>query len=220
MRVGNRLGAGDNASALVQYGQEVRAPGLGSGVRHLRGDHHERGQILILGSQAVAHPRADARPVEGRRSGVDADGCAKVISVDVLHRLDDANVVDHAADVGKKITDRNAALAVAFELPVSSLVDPLFVVGLAVVFGEERLGVERIHVGNGARHEQEDDPFRLRREVRLLGRQRVDRVGPGRGALHYFGEESRQQQAAPSQRTDVLTPRELRAEAFHGSFLR
>ena len=55
--------------------------------------------------------------------------------------------------------------------------------GLPAYFVERRLGVERIDLARPAVGEDVDDALRLRREVRLLGRERVEAVGgPGRAA--------------------------------------
>ena len=48
---------------------------------------------------------------------------------------------------------------------------------LAVVLVEQRLGVERIDLRRPAVHEQVDDVLRLRREVRRLRRERIERAG-------------------------------------------
>src|SRR3712207_8581128 len=51
--------------------QECGAPVLDAAVPQGRADGHEARQVLVLRSQAVGHPRTDARPHEGVRSGVD-----------------------------------------------------------------------------------------------------------------------------------------------------
>ena len=54
-------------------GQEVVVEDLRAGVGHLRREHDERRQILVHRAEAVADPRADARPREEERAGVDAE---------------------------------------------------------------------------------------------------------------------------------------------------
>ena len=67
----------------------------------------------------------------------------------------------------EQVADFDAALSVAPEFPVRALVDPVLAERLVVVLAEERLRVERVHVGHAAGHEQEDDLLRFRSEVRV-----------------------------------------------------
>ena len=165
--VRDRLAAGHDTRALVQNRQEVRAPNLPAGVRDLRRDDHKGGEVLVEGAQTVTHPGSDAGPIERRRTRVNPERCPEVVAVDVLHRADHGNLVSHLADLREQVADFDAALSVPPELPVRALVDPVFAERFVVVLPKERLGVERVHVGHAARHEQEDDLLRFRGEVRV-----------------------------------------------------
>ena len=85
LEVGHRLISRDDAGALIYSRQKIRIPDLAAGVRQLRREHHERGQVLILRAQAVAHPRADARTFESDRACVDPHRRLKVIVVIAAH---------------------------------------------------------------------------------------------------------------------------------------
>ena len=82
-----------------------------------------------------------------------------------MHRVDEADVVHAPPDVRKEITDLDPALAVFAETPkrLENLAGaPLIAVDvvqwdrLVVVLLEQRLVVERVHVGGTALHETED----------------------------------------------------------------
>gem|GEM_PF-5080447 len=106
-----------------------------------------------------------------------------------MHRADDRDVIDAAADVGKELADFGPAFAVRGEGPLWPLEKDPLVTGtildlgvielqfLAMVAGQRRLGVEGVDVRHAAGHEQEDDPLGLGREMRLTGCQRVSLVG-------------------------------------------
>ena len=73
--------------------------------------------------------------------------------------------------------------------------------GLAVRALHARLVVERVDLARPAVHEQEDDALGLGREMRLLGRKRINRNRRG-GSLRHFGEKAVAFQAAtPARRT-------------------
>src|SRR5436190_413218 len=80
-QVGDRLGTGEHAHPLVAAGEKVAAPYLAPRVRELRCEDDERRQVLVVRAQSVADPRTQARPREGDRAGVDAQGGLEVVVV-------------------------------------------------------------------------------------------------------------------------------------------
>ena len=168
-QVANRFGPGPNADALVRDGQEVRTPRLRAGVRKIRGQHHERREVLIDGSQPVADPRADAGPLDGERPGMNARRRLKVLEMPALERTNHTQIVDTLRQMRKQLADLRAAPAVTLERELRAEQRPPFV-QLSGIRGEFRFVVERFEVRHAARHEQEDHPLGPPRKVRRLGR--------------------------------------------------
>src|SRR5688572_1273798 len=98
-----------------------------------------------------------------------------------LARVNERDVIDDSCRVRKQITDPGAALAVTFEFTSSA--EQLRAVAaahegktfslnerlwnwLAVQFNELRLVIKQLQLARSARHEQIDDVFRARCEVR------------------------------------------------------
>ena len=82
------------------------------------GQDDERGQVLVLGPQAVADPAPQARPAHQDRAGVHlVDGLGMVDAVGPA-RADHRQVVGAVGDVGQEVGDLEAALAVAAEGPL------------------------------------------------------------------------------------------------------
>ncbi len=183
--VGDRRGAGKHLRPLVASRQEVGPPGLCAGIGRKRRDHHERRQVLILSPQAVADPRAHAGPGKSERAGVHAQRGFVMIGMVRRHRADHAQVVDHAADVGKEVAHLDARLAVRLELPLRCLeielvrtALPLPVVDsqlFAMIGKQLGLGIERVDVRYAAGHVQENDILGFGRKMGLLGSQRIER---------------------------------------------
>ena len=96
-----------------------------------------------------------------------------------MHGVDDAEVVDALGHVGKELTDPAAGPAVAPEFEgrlhqAFGLALGLDVDGggaLAVVFLQQGLVVEGVHVGDAAVHQQVNHPLGPGCEVRGLGKQ-------------------------------------------------
>ena len=131
-------------------------------------DGDERGQILVLGSQAIRHPGTHARPNELIAPGVELEQRAAVGWVRAMDRPQNAEVVDMLGDIGKQLAHRQPALAVSPELPGRLQQVPRFREGnarklewrcLPVVTCELRLGIEGVDMRWSAFHEQEDDAF-------------------------------------------------------------
>ncbi len=153
-----------------------------------------------------------------------------------VERADHADVVDAAADLGVKLRDLDARLAVALEperrghhlpaLPAAGLDRIGRVLPLVVLQGG--LGVERIDVRRPAVHEQEDQALGPRREVRRVRRQRVERdgrlLGPRRGGEEPgVGEDAGQAEgaeAAPDAGEQVATGQRRAERGSHGGLRR
>ncbi len=154
--------------------------------RGLDGD--EAGQVLVLGAQAVERPRAHAGADEGAGAGESLQQRGAMIHAFAHHRADDAQIVNATGDVREQRTDRNAALAVVLKFPgrfhqrtgIASGESQRTLDGqrLAVIAREPLLGIESIHAGRTAVHEQEDDALGRRREMR-----RARSHGTGRRAV-------------------------------------
>jgi hypothetical protein len=94
-----------------------------------------------------------------------------------VHRADESDVIDLAGQVRHGIGHPHAALAMLSELEraahqcagatrVLDFAGDLAEVRVAVVLVEHRLRIEQVHLAGAAVHEQMDDRFGLRREVR------------------------------------------------------
>ncbi len=139
-----------------------------------RTDRDEAGEVLILGSEAVGHPCAQARPRGHPLAGVHEQAAAGVVDVIPDHRANHAQGIGTGGDVGKKLAHIQARLAVLAKFPGrSQQLSGLAEVGLrrrlAVVSSESRLGVERVNLRRAARHEKEDDPASAGPLVRRSG---------------------------------------------------
>src|SRR5215204_4265407 len=96
------------------------------------------------------------------------------------HRTQETKVIGAGGDVGEKLADRDAALAVLLELPwrLHQTADVVLPEGessfkrhrFAVIFVQARFGIECIDTRRTAVHEKEDDALDSRRQMRRLGR--------------------------------------------------
>ena len=172
--------------ALERSRQERRRPILGAAVRQRRLDGDVAGEVLVLGSEAVDRPRAEAGAGEGAGTGKRLQQGRAVVDALAHHRMHEAHVVHALAHVGEQIADLDAALAARLEVPQGLHQRPrLFIVEgqraldrqrLAVVPFQIGLVLEGVHRGGAAVHEQEDHALRARLEVGLADRQGVGRV--------------------------------------------
>ena len=181
--------------------------GTPPGAARAHDDEHR--QVLVLGPERVGRPCAARRPPGDLEAGVQKLRCRIVVDVLRVHRLDQTDVVDDAADVLHRIADHRPALAVRLErrdrpddrirrLPFDHRREPpvahhrarqLFAVHLL----ERRLVVERVVLRERAEHVQVDHTLGLRREVRetrqpgmrVTGNQRLLRPG---GRAQQLGE--------------------------------
>src|SRR5687768_2093295 len=100
-----------------------------------------------------------------------------------LHRANEANVIHAFAEIRKEIADQRAAFAAGTKLPAGLQENALLIreaaadtSGLAVRFEELRLVVERVHVGDAAVGENENDALRFGGVMRKFWRERVRRI--------------------------------------------
>ena len=223
---------GADHHALVVGGHVATAPVLGSADRAAGAveHHHEAGQVLVLGPQPVVDP--------GAEGGVSAQQVARVHqqhrrAVDRrlgVHRVDEGDVVDALAHVGKEIRDVLAALSVLLEGPLGSDDAPfvpcptpapgLDLDRLPVQGVEPGLVVEGVDVARTTVHEEEDHALRARREVGRLRRQRV-RPARERVVLGRARESTRQRESrgGASGAQQELATAGVRRSAAHGVLL-
>ena len=172
-------GVADRRSLAVR-GQERSSPVVHASVGKRWADRDKGGQILILRSQSVNHPRPHARPNELIGARVELQQGAAMRRVRTVNGTQNAKVVNVLCDVGKQLAYRQAALTVLMKLPgrlqqVALLAErdsrKIKRQRFAVVPIQQRLGVERVDMGRSSLHEQKDHTLGSRSEVRRLGRQ-------------------------------------------------
>ena len=141
------------------------------------GQDHERGQVLVLGPQAVADPASQARLAHQDRAGVHlVDGLGVIDAVGPA-RANHRQVVGTLGEVRQEVGDLDSALAALAKRPPGGeqrVVSHLAPGGDRPEAGRQRLagqplqvglGVERLEMARAAVHEQVDHTSRLRREV-------------------------------------------------------
>ena len=179
-----------DVGALINAGQKTGLPVLRFLDRITAGTHgDEAGQILVLGAQAVRDPRADAGPALHGIAAIHQHQGRLVIGQLGLHRADDRDVVDALADLRKQLADFDAALAVFLKLERRRKRRAGLSLGanifdgqrFAGVFGQRGFGIERIDMRRPAVEEKVNHPFGFGRKLRRFGRERVNRLFPGRG---------------------------------------
>ena len=89
-----------------------------------------------------------------------------------VHRADDRHVIDVLGDFGKDFADFDAGPAIALKFEWRRHGHAALADGLAVVFGQGRLGVPSIDLRGRACGKNVDDPFGLGGQGRDFGRQR------------------------------------------------
>ena len=174
-----RLQVRDRRLARLERRGGHRRAEIAAGQLHRRGrpaDVHERRQVLVAAAQRVRHPAPEGRMIElpAPVPGAGLDHRREVVALVAPHRPDHGDLIDHAADVGEPVGDRDARLPVPRERPqagdhrpphlrqvvaepdrVDQLARPLVV-----------LRVEGVDVADAAAHEQEDHRSRPGREMR------------------------------------------------------
>ena len=176
MEIGNRRFASLKRSRR-NGGAEIAAGKLNG--RRGTPDVHEGGKIFVRAAERVGNPAPERRMIKlaSAMAGAGFDDGGKVIALVAPHGADDGDVVDHAADVGEPVGNRNAGLAMALEgaqagnhralhlgevVAEADGVDELSRVPVV-------LGVEGVDVADASAHEEKDDGLGLRLTEEGLG---------------------------------------------------
>ncbi len=175
LQVADRVMQVGDEGPLVGGRQEAGAVLPGALDQGPGADRDEAGQVLILGTQAVGHPGAQARPRGHPLARVHLEAAAGMVDVVRHHRPDDAQPVDARPDVREELARLEARLAVPTEPPGRGQQLPLLAQvklgrGLAVVGGQPGLGVEGVDLRGTAGHEEEDHSPGTAREMGRVGR--------------------------------------------------
>src|SRR5579871_2570808 len=180
--------------ALVSRGQKAASPARFAAIRvAVSGEQDdEAGQVLILAAEPVGKPGAHARATDQLMAAVHKYLRRGVVELVGMHRADDADIVHDLRQIRQLTGDLGSRLPVALEsvrgaqqfgrafdkrepLSLNELLGDL----LAVVLVQFRLVVQQIELRRRARHEEEDDVFGFRAEMRLLRRHWVHNDGYG-----------------------------------------
>ena len=167
--------------------QEARPVGRRASLDPARriGQDEKRGQVLVLGPQAVADPASQARLSHQDRAGVDLVNGLGVIDAVGPARADHREVVGAVPEVRQEVGDRDAALTALAKRPASGeqrVVSHLAPGGHRPEAGRQRLarqalqiglGVERLEMARAAMHEQVDHAPRPGWKMRSVRCQRV-----------------------------------------------
>ena len=232
-QVEHRVAARAQAAALVLARKESASPEARAERLHvadaLRDHHHEARQVVVHASEAVAHPRAEARAAGLLGAGLEEGDARLVVDRRGVHRADEAHVLRDAAGVGQEFRQPEAVLVVleAVEaelrrrdgearLPARHRREALAVpdrVGqvLVEVLGEARLVVVEVELARRALHVHVDDALRLRGEVRR-GRGGTARREPGVRGQAVGAEDRRRRVRARTHELGERRATEARAE--------
>ncbi len=178
-----------------------------------RGTNRDEGrQVIVLGPQPVANPRAHARSNERVAAGMQLEQRPAMPGIRAVHAVEKAQVVDALTHMRKQLTHPGSRLAVLPKLPgAGQQVSRIrghhagFVERqrLAMIARQERLVVERVDLRRPTVHEQEDDPLGTRREMRRANRQRIG----GRSFVTLLRREQRSDPAFPARPAIRSRPR-------------
>ena len=247
-QIDNRIAGGAELRSLVRRRHVPGAPVVRPAQRSAAviGQHHERRQAGRFRSQTVGHPRTHAGEPDVDLARLHFVGRLHVIVRASVDRSDDGQLIDVPADVRKNLRDLDAALAVLLEregaghqrareaLPHNHVARHFSVDRLAGVFRQRRFRIPRVHLARPAAHEQGNHRFRARREVRRLGRVRIDAHGSGpariitgngrrAGQQSLLLEQVRQREpadaSAGSKQEIAAVPEVLRAFMRHRGYL-
>ena len=181
---GVRVAGRAEGDALVYGRQEGGAEVVDASVEARRADRDEARQVLVLGTQSVAHPAPHARTQQGVAACEELHAGAAVRYVLVAEAVEHAELVGDLRQVLPELAHRDPALAGRAELPgrgeqvaACGELHPGALEGrrFAVVFLELRFRVEEVDVRRAAMHEEEDDPLGSRFEMRFPGSQGMER---------------------------------------------
>ena len=193
------VAVGVNERALMDGRQVTVAKDVDAAQRDPAAANDDKArQVAVLGPQPVRHPRAQRREAGEGLSAVVIEVRLGVLHELDGHRADDGQAVGLPADVREQVADRNAAFTVMVELPragedVAVLVEHRPLGGerhrLAGFFGQARLGVERVDLGDAAGHIAKDDVLDLGRMMRKLRGERVGGFRFGRAGVGVVGHQ-------------------------------
>src|SRR5947199_133909 len=191
---------GAEQRAMISGGKKPGAPqrraGEGTAARSLNDD--EGRKTLILTAQAERNPPTDCRKTGDDRTRIPFVTGKIVIERPALRRVNECQIVHHAAEFRKQIRYPLARLAVLLKC-IRALHERSGIAlahrNLAFAFEqltvellEHRLVVERIHLAHAAAHEQGNYGFRARLEMRSLRKIRgILHVGGGAGLSASWG---------------------------------
>ena len=158
----------------------------------VRAQHHEPGEIAVLGAEPIGEPRSQRGPPRLDVPRVHHEQRRLVIRDVGVHRSDHADVVRAFSHVGEEFAHFEPRLSVTLEAEgrLHQRAGSPFRLDLsrrqrlAVVLLEGGFGIEGVDLRDAAVHEQEDHVLRARLEMRL--RHRTARGGhqPARGFQH------------------------------------
>ena len=103
--------------ALIDRRKECRTPVVDAAKGQRRADRDKGRQILVLGSQSVADPRAHAGPHEIVAAGMQLHHRAAMSRVGAVDRMQHAQIVDMRCEFREQLADPQPALAVLLKLP-------------------------------------------------------------------------------------------------------
>ncbi len=224
-QIEHRVAIGAQLDSLVARRQKSGAPVIvvedlpARQLAVLRGHDHERRQVLIHAAQAIAQPRAHARPARLLGAGEEERHRRGVVDRVGAHRANDADIVGDGARVRQKVAEPLPAAA-----PLAEAGDPRqHKLALALRHGRQtlphlhrrrqqfaappgqaRLVIEQVHVRRGAGLHQVNDAAHLRCEVRQAGQRAgalTRQIRGGAAIAEQIGERGDAERAAsPSEK--------------------
>ena len=149
-----------------------------------RGQHHETGQILRLGTQSIGHPRTHAWATRNLRARVHEHVGRIMINGLARHGTHPANLIGHRAQLGEEFTQFDTHFSEALEGQLRSVANQLLPLELgdlltlserlghrlAVHLGQLGLGIEGFQMRRTTGHTQPNHPPCLR--WKMQGRHR------------------------------------------------
>ena len=177
--------------ALVYAGQKTATPYAlaGIGEPSAAGEHDKAGQILILRTQPICHPRSHAGSAKARATGLNQQLGGSMIELVGGHRLQKTKLIGNAGQMWHMFADPGPALPPLLEMSLRAQhLGHTPYKGKPLAF-QQRLGtilpiqsrqsrfiVEQLQLRRRTRHMQIDNPFGTCREHRHPWRQWMSRV--------------------------------------------
>ena len=180
-QIPDRLLVREDRRALIGRGHESRSPIARSvdDFARIVFQHHERGQVLVLGAQSVGDPRPQRRTAAQDGPGIHLADAVGVIQAVGPAGTNHGDVVDALGRVRQPVADPGAGLTVLFPSAFAGHQRravlahrrndraKTFRQRLTRQLVQQRLGIEQIDVAGTAFHEQENDALGSRR---MMGR--------------------------------------------------